>query len=104
MSYSKDRRSEWERLISEYHASGMTINAWCTQNGIKKNTFYNWRKLLSSSPVQQSAPQWLAVAPSDALSASHSVTLRVGKVSLEVSAGFDSHLLRDVLSVLESRC
>lgn len=48
----KDRKvrtqSEWEQLISEQMASGMSGSDFCDARGICKSVFWRWRKQLSS--------------------------------------------------------
>jgi transposase-like protein len=112
LSY-EERAGEWRRRFDDQRSSGLTVSAWCRKRGITKNTFYGWRKRLAQPPAPGgSAPQFVAVAVERQLnapavepstsSASH-LTLRVGRIVVEVASGFDPALLADVLGVLESR-
>jgi transposase-like protein len=114
LSY-EERAAEWRRRFDDQRSSGLTVSAWCHQNGITKNAFYDWRKRLSKTPAP-SAPRFisLAVAPptrgyqlergADApTQVPSSLTLRIGRATVEVASGFDPALLADVLSILESR-
>lgn len=98
-------RERWVGLITEQQSSGISVAEWCTEHKIDKGSFYSWRKRLSenASGVSDSVPQFVKVSFDRGSSSSH-VTLHVGKVSLKISSGFDSHLLNDVLNVLEARC
>lgn len=110
MASSKVRREFWERVVSEQRVSGLSGRAWCVQNGVALAAFYAWRKKFSApatvATCRSSGIQWLALesAKSIAPSASSGVTLRVGTVSIEITCGFDTGALSDVLAVLESRC
>ena len=39
-------RDKWRELIAGQEASGSNISTYCRQQGVNKNTFYNWRKRL----------------------------------------------------------
>ncbi len=112
MNPIEERRSEWRRQREEQAASGLSIAAWCRANNIHISTFNDRRKrlraeetdLISASTAQRpivDRAHWISVADSE--SKSETLTVRVGRVSIDVSAGFDQRLLRDVLAVLESR-
>ena len=40
------KREEWKSIISECRASGMTVKAWCKENGIVEQTYYRNLKVL----------------------------------------------------------
>ena len=102
MSSHPDLRAHWQRKLDDQQASGLSITAWCLQQDICPQTFYYWRKRLTRSTPEAVQPQWVALAP--AREADPLLTLRVGQVAIEVTAGFDPRLLADVLTVLEARC
>jgi hypothetical protein len=97
---SNARRATWQRLLAEQQASGLSITAWCFQQDIREQTFYNWRKRLAKTePTPSASPsQWLALAP--APTAAHGLTLQVGPGAITVTTGFDPHLLAEVVRVL----
>lgn len=47
------RVSEWKGLIQEQKESGMTIRAWCKQNGFRENTYYYWLKIIRAEAIEQ---------------------------------------------------
>ena len=47
------RVSEWKGLIQEQKESGMTIRAWCEQNGFRENTYYYWLKIIRAKAIEQ---------------------------------------------------
>jgi hypothetical protein len=106
-----ERAAEWHRRFDEQMSSGLSVVGWCRKHGIEKNRFYGWRKRLAQAPVSAvSSPQFIAVkvepsAPAADLPAAAvtGVTVRIGRVAVEVSPGFDAVVLADVLSILESR-
>jgi hypothetical protein len=92
------------------------------QHSIALSTFSYWRKRLrehvsDGAPTPVEHRQWLTMevasractpslceVASDDRPSSVALTLRVGRVSIDVTSGFDPHLLADVLTVLEARC
>lgn len=101
MSQPSTRRETWQRLLAEQQASGLSITAWCLQQNISEATYYYWRKRLA--PSLSVPQQWMALEPSPA-GAPSGLTLRVGRIAVEVLPDFDAHVLAAVLTVLEARC
>jgi hypothetical protein len=100
---SSDLRSKWSVLLSDHAKSGSSIASWCRSQGIPVSQFQYWRKRLSS-PTAVSSQEWVSVAMSVSSGGCAPLTLRVGRVSIDVVPGFDSVLLSSVLTVLEERC
>jgi hypothetical protein len=112
----------WTRRVAEQRASGLSAAAWCREQGINQPSLHYWLKQLSASDAPVSSPQWLAVAmdsPEDCASDTASwggprscLTLRIGRISIDVASDFDPRLLCNVLGVLtrqavedlEARC
>ena len=85
--------------------------SWCRSQNIAVSTFDYWKRRLKSSPstaLAQVSPEWLSVSLADPVSVSKTspdyLSVRVGKVSVEVPCGFNCALLGDILTVLEDRC
>jgi hypothetical protein len=107
------KEQEWMRRVKEWQASGQPVEHFCEQRGIKKRSFYRWRRLLSESggglvgdsvsflPVQIVPGENLLAGASTALE----VVLGDGR-TLRVARGFDVATLRQLLAVLEGtqRC
>ena len=46
-------REQWQRLLEEQAASGLTQTAFCQANGLSLASFQNWkRRLATESPTQ----------------------------------------------------
>ena len=115
MSFKQERTEHWARLITDQQCSGLSMAAWCRSQSIPFSTFDYWRRQIFPIPSAKKAspsPEWLSVSlagGSSLTSASGNLTpdmlsLRVGKVTVDVVPGFNSVLLTDVLCVLEARC
>ncbi len=102
MSANDQRRASWQQLLADQQASGLSVTAWCFAQDISLQTFYYWRRRLNmSTPAVPPSPQWLAIAPAEG--SGTLLTLHVGRVAIDVPAGFDPRLLAEVLTVLEGR-
>lgn len=100
----------WAERVKECRNSGMSVKAWCAQQGIKVSTFYAWQKRVFnavSTEVQQTLPNSRPVfaeipveLPVQAISTNIAATLRVGDISVDfyenASQGFIEALLRSV--------
>lgn len=107
MSSGFDRLAEWQERLKDHQESGMSVKDWCLSEGVSTATYYYWRKRACEDQVGGSAPQsagWVPVIVNEPAPGSRVLTLRVGRVSVEVASGFDASLLSDVLSVPEGRC
>lgn len=121
MSSKQERTEHWAGLVADQQSSGLCMAAWCRNQSIPFSTFDYWRRQVLSVPSAKStsspqkhatAPEWLSVSvaedssipPASGHSTSDVLSLRVGKVTLDVAPGFNSAFLADVLCVLEARC
>lgn len=48
MSKQTDEREFWRMVVTSQGASGLTVQAFCDQEGISPSSFYRWRKILGS--------------------------------------------------------
>lgn len=98
-------RMQWESRIQAFHASGEKIAPWCKANQVNRQQLYAWMKKLDAShpspslhqvtfiPVQmttEALPTW-----------SPCLRIRIGAAIIEVNAGLEPALLREVVRALE---
>ena len=103
------REDHWRGIVTRQPASGLTIRAWCEQQGVTEASFYAWRRTLAARGVNGKAPALEPPAQLVALDVGGSEQLSIGAaplqlaaadVRIEVRPGFDDDTLRRVLSVL----
>lgn len=112
----QEPRTSWRQRLAAQQASGLSVRAWCAQQGIKRTRFYRWRQSLNAAPPSDT-PQWATLplaapaapavrpVPLAAPAAGESgVTLQVGPVTITVTPDFARPVLRDVLAILEAVC
>jgi len=42
----QERLERWSGKIAACRSSGMTVRAWCQENGISEKTYYYWQRRL----------------------------------------------------------
>ena len=47
------RMQEWSARIAECRGSGMSVRAWCKEQGIAIQTYYHWEKRFVTEATQQ---------------------------------------------------
>ena len=109
-------RRKWREIIERQQASGLSVAAFCRDNGVVASSFFAWKRRLAASPTVTSA-----ASPADAIpgfveatvaglpssaerhsAASIQVRLRGGR-RLLVRRGFDPQLLAEVVAFFEAR-
>lgn len=101
-----DLYSLWEQRLAEYESSGQTIKVWCQEQAIKEHQFYYWRKKLRMEQTQKGQPvKWLSLDLNHSKQAGlspDSIAVHIGQVTIELRTGFDHHLFREIVQVLEA--
>lgn len=95
------RREYWQAMIKQQEQSGLTVQAFCAEQGITEGSFYNWRKQLrGSAPVSfalvEARPG--GIRPKMAVE----VVMANGE-RVQVAPGTDAATLRMILAVLRER-
>lgn len=106
------RMQEWSRRIAECRSSGMSVRAWCKEQGIAIQTYYRWEKRFVTEATQQlslpaptQAGMLLRVNP-DALpngdenSIGFGITIRHGESVITLPAGSSAEAVADVVKAL----
>ena len=111
MTSREQRRQFWAARIADYRASGMTMSAWCAANHCTIDQLKYWlykAKKLPPSPSSPSPTRWVPLTVADdhpKSDVSSSLVIYIGKARIELQAGFDPGLLREVVRALgEASC
>ena len=94
-------REDWQQLISEQKASGLTVKAFCEKHGIGEALFYSWRKRV----VAEDQPTRFALVATNSVATSGLALqplqlVLAGGERLEIPSGTDEATLRTVLGLL----
>ena len=104
----QERLENWTTRIMACRSSGMTVRAWCQENGLTEKTYYYWqRRLFQTLSEQQQAirqPAFAEITPTPNVrpSGGIAVTVRTSGVEAEIYNGADAATVETVLRILKS--
>ena len=99
---------EWAARIQDCRSSGLSVRAWCRQQGVTAATYYRWERELLAAAGTVPQPKVPAVTfaelptPQQASRkiAECSATLRVGSASLDIYPGCNAEQLKMLVELL----
>ena len=106
------RLQEWSARVAECRSSGISVKAWCAEQGIALKTYYNWEKQIVKAATQQYALPVPAQAgllmqvnpetmPSGEIETIESeVTIRHGESIITLHAGSNTETIADLVKAL----
>lgn len=112
---TKEERAEkvafWRQQIEGFAGSGLSVKAYCAQQGIAVANWYYWRKRLGNSAESRArvmvsgAEEFLPItlAPNRASIPTVEIQLLSGR-NLKLSAPLDTSWLQSLVQVLEGPC
>lgn len=98
----EDKAAHWRHHIEQWQLSGLTQAVYCQQQGLSLATMGYWRTRLKKLQAMADNPEVpVSFVPVQISSMNSTLTLRTQQgLSLDLSAGFDPALLKQVLQVL----
>ena len=94
------RAQQWEMVVQECAASGLSNREFCRQRGIPEKSFYYWQRKLRQQIVKSAAPQLVPLepvaAPEDLLQ------IQYRGAELKLPAGVDMDAVAALLRSLQS--
>jgi hypothetical protein len=100
-------RAQWQKRVARWKKSGLRAEDFAAQEGLNPGTLRWWSSKLGRSAAGEAEVDFARLLPVEVVSPRTSepgaleIVLASGRV-VRVWPGFDSALLRDVLSVLEA--
>ena len=105
----QERLENWAARIMACRSSGMTIRAWCQENGLSEKTYYYWQRRLFQVLAEQQQqtihqPAFAEITPTPNIQPSGgiAVTVRISGVEADIHNGADASTVETVLRVLKS--
>ena len=105
----QERLENWTARIMACRSSGMTVRAWCQENGLSEKTYYYWqRRLFQVLSEQQGSigqPAFAEITPEPnniRSSGGVAVTVRISGVQADIHNGADTAAVETVLRILKS--
>ena len=105
----QERLENWAARIMACRSSGMTVRAWCQENGLSEKTYYYWQRRLFQTLSEQQTTYETAFAEVTPLqpvcSRNVAVTVRMAGAVAEIHSGAsraDAATVQTVLRILKS--
>ena len=99
----QERLENWAARITACRGSGMTVRAWCQENGFSEKTYYYWqRRLFQALSAQQPAFVEITSTPNVRPSGGAAVTVRIAGAEADIYSGADAVTVETVLRILKS--
>lgn len=95
---------EWSARIKECRNSGMTVRNWCSEQGIRTQTFYYWQKKLFNMVANQNHPEFAEISmPAEKYASETSAVakVRINGFEVDVPKGSDTAELTRLFLVLK---
>lgn len=105
----KVKAQEWAEKVQACRSSGLSVRAWCQENGVSSTTYYKWENILLASIQKEeqipALPAKTEFAELPVLEDSEKTerliaTLRIGEGSLELYAGVDVKMAKALIEGL----
>jgi len=101
MQNEQDLSAVWRERVQAQQASGLSVAAWCKQEGVSAWSVYGWRKRLSLSPAPSSAAVKLISVPMVGLGSGPMLEMQTpGGYVLRLSSAEQVNWLPAILAVL----
>ena len=99
---------EWSARIQDCRSSGLSVRAWCRQEGINAVTYYRWERellaLAETEPCSSVSAVTFAELPApkqvSCNVAERCATLHIGSASLDIYPGCDAEQPRLLVELL----
>ena len=101
---SQERLENWTTRIMACRSSGMTVRAWCRENGLSEKTYYYWQRRLFQTLSEQKTVYKTAFAEvtPPVCSGNVAVTVRIAGAVADIHPGADAATVETVLRILKS--
>ena len=92
----------WAERIAECRGSGMSVRAWCGENGISEKTYYYWQRRL----YQQMAAEAVSFAeiPHEVQTGPYSgaaAKISLAGATVEIYPGADAQMIQAIVQTLK---
>jgi hypothetical protein len=104
---SGDIAMMWRQRIEAQKSSGLNKITWCSKNNINIKNFYRWNAKLQKRGNDvdgENDSQRRFVLAKAVIETADGISIKIGKACINVTRGFDTETLSDVLRVVNHIC
>ena len=94
------RAQQWEMVVQECAASGLSNREFCRQRGIPEKSFYYWQRKLRQQFVESAVPQLVPLEP--VTEPEDLLQIQYRGAELKLPAGVDMDAVASLLRSLQS--
>ena len=94
------RAQQWEMVVQECAASGLSNREFCRQRGIPEKNFYYWQRKLRQQIVEAASPQLVPLEPVN--ESEELLQIQYRGAELKLPAGVDMDAVAALLCSLQS--
>ena len=94
------RAQQWEMVVQECAASGLSNREFCRQRGIPEKSFYYWQRKLRQQIVESAAPQLVPLEP--VAEVDDLLQIQYRGAELKLPSGVDMDAVAAILRSLQS--
>ena len=94
------RTQQWEMVVQECAASGLSNREFCRQRGIPEKSFYYWQRKLRQQIVEAASPQLVPLEP--VTEPEDLLQIQYRGAELKLPAGVDMDAVAALLRSLQS--
>lgn len=102
--YNADQRlAYWTDAISRCRNSGMTVIAWCAQEGISSKTYYYWQRKIYHAMTEESSTGFVEILPPSSTNFGTTVAeISANGFVASIHSGADTPTLQNLLLAMKS--
>lgn len=93
---------EWSRQVEECRSSGLSVRAWCEQNGIAVSTFHYRQQKVWETLQQRNLFVEVPLQTNEYCSENIAATVHIGEVRADIHNGADEATLTAFIRALKS--
>ena len=100
------RDQQWLAMVSQQKKSGLTIKAWCSENGISENCFY-YRQQKLRKRIGSALPTFVEIKPPAEITEERHLenmnsvaTIRIGDAMIGLSNQASGELIHNIVEAL----
>ena len=94
--------AEWSRQVEECRGSGLSVRAWCEQNGIAVSSFHYRQQKVWNALQQRNQFVEVPLQVDEYRSESIAATVHIGEVRADIHNGVDEATLAALIRALKS--
>ena len=98
----QQKLGEWAERVSACRNSGLSVRAWCQENGVSEQTYYRWQRRLYELAQEEREGGFAEITPIRRTPGSIAVTMQIGGAELAVHNGADAATVEAVLRAVKS--